>query len=430
MTVKANRKFNSSDYFGKNNKFLHDKFSQYLIEELNIIMLDDRLHFYKDGIYMPDEMLLKREMARLISSLKEANRNEVIHQLKYTAPIYELADARYIGVRNGIFDLRENRLLENSPTFILTSQIDASYDPTAKNNYVEDIFITLSGGERNIIHLLEEVVGYTLLRENIFGKSFLLVGSGGNGKSTFLNMISAFLGENNISSLSLQELNSKFKTGLLHGKLANIGDDISHESVKDTSLFKKLSTGDRVTAEFKNQDPFTFRNYAKLIFSANKIPHFNDNSQGLKDRLVIVPFNQRIRSTGKEDPYFESKITTDEAKSALFNIAIKGLNRLLSNQGFTIPSSVKTILNDFEITNNPIAEWLHELKEDNKDIHYVPVEDTYSNYTRWCERNGYKNIVSQKKLTMELKQFGYKTERPYINGVQVRTYIDIKKELN
>lgn len=50
--------------------------------------------------------------------------------------------------------------------------------------------------------------------------------------------------------------------------------------------------------------------------------------------------------------------------------------------------------------------------------------------TRWCERNGYKNIVSQKKLTMELKQFGYKTERPYINGVQVRTYIDVKKEMN
>src|SRR5699024_532447 len=155
-----------------------------------------------------------------------------------------------------------------------------------------------------------------------------------------LNTNASFLGEENIISLSLSQLHGQLNTGLLKSKLANIGDDISYTTIKDTSTFKKLFTGERVTGEIKNETPFQFRSYAKLLFSGNRVPRMNDGSMALVDRFVIVPLNARIRGTDKQDPNFEKKITTDNARSYLLNIAIKSLNELLERGRFIIPDVV------------------------------------------------------------------------------------------
>src|SRR5699024_4085110 len=137
-------------------------------------------------------------------------------------------------------------------------------------------------------------------------------------------------------------------------------DDIPYTSIKDTSNFKRLSTGDWIKGEFKNEDPFFFRNFAKLIFSTNRLPRFYDNSQGLKDRLVIVPLNAKIRGTDKQDRHFEGKITTEEARSYLLNIGIRALNELFESNEFIMPGVVKQELDVFEVNNNPVTEWLYE----------------------------------------------------------------------
>jgi putative DNA primase/helicase len=51
----------------------------------------------------------------------------------------------------------------------------------------------------------------------------------------------AMLGEDNIAAVELKELNDRFKTYQLEGKLANIGDDISKQFIEDNSTFKKIS---------------------------------------------------------------------------------------------------------------------------------------------------------------------------------------------
>src|SRR5699024_12227285 len=92
-------------------------------------------------------------------------------------------------------------------------------------------------------------------------------------------------------------------------------------------------------AAFKGQDVFAFNNYAKLVFSANGIPRWYENSNGVFDRLIIVPFNARIRGTKKEDPHLPEKVTTEEAKSYLFNVALHGLQKVLKNNGIFLPRS-------------------------------------------------------------------------------------------
>ena len=90
--------------------------------------------------------------------------------------------------------------------------------------------------------------------------------NGSNGKSTLLNMIIQLLGDENVSKLSLKDINDKFRLMHIYGKVANIGDDISSQYFEESETFKKLITGQFVTAEHKGQDSVQFRNYAKLFF--------------------------------------------------------------------------------------------------------------------------------------------------------------------
>ena len=54
--------------------------------------------------------------------------------------------------------------------------------------------------------------------------------------------------------------------------------DLKSIKLSETGNFKMLVSGDSITAERKFEQPFTFRNYAKLIFSANEIPASDDKT--------------------------------------------------------------------------------------------------------------------------------------------------------
>src|SRR5699024_4107333 len=126
----------------------------------------------------------------------------------------------------------------------------------------------------------------------------------------------------------------RFKTAELFGKLANIGDDISSEYIPDASVFKKLVTGESISAEKKGQDPFDFINYSKLLFSANEIPRLGrgEDSGALARRLIIIPFNA---SFSKEDEDYNPNIKYDlqqeKALEYFIKLGVEGLKRILEN---------------------------------------------------------------------------------------------------
>src|SRR5699024_12585717 len=124
-----------------------------------------------------------------------------------------------------------NELSYQTTKIVMTSKIKGSYNPNAKDENVDKLLDTIGAGNEEIIQLLKEVIGYTLYRKNIFGKSFIFKGDGGNGKSTLLNTISALLGHDDITSFSLSELGDRLHTGMLSGKLANIGANIASRAV-------------------------------------------------------------------------------------------------------------------------------------------------------------------------------------------------------
>ena len=238
--------------------------------------------------------------------------------------------------------------------------------------------------------LLYEAIGNCFYLINSFRGAVALYGKGSNGKSTLLNIIIQLLGPENVSALSLQDTAERFRLSQIYGKAANVGDDISGAYLPDTSTFKKLVTGEYVTAEKKGQDPFQFRSFAKIFFAMNELPRANDKSKGFFGRLLIVPLTQDFSQNGKRDVGMKDRTWTRAEMEYLTRLAVEGLKRLIQQGDFTRPQSVVDAVAVYEAENNPVKMFLEEYGESFGSIEGRPREVVYSEYCFWCVKNGFK----------------------------------------
>ncbi len=403
--------------------FLHDKFAKFLISEHNIITIMDVLHIYKDGVYSDKLTDIEKAMIKHLPVLTKARRQEVLSYIQLEAKECELAAVNYIAVKNGIVNIDNWELQNFDPNIVIKNKIPVAY---VKNAYFEVTDITLNkiaNQDKQLRKILDEIFGYILLRRNEYGKAFILTGDGSNGKSSYLKIVRKLAGDENTSSLDLKELNQRFKTAELFGKLANIGDDISGEYIKDNSEFKKLATGDTINAERKGRDPFDFSNYAKLIFSANRMPRINDTSNGLLRRLLMVPFKAKFSIDDSDyDPFIQDKLLSDESMQYVLQLAFVGLKRLLKNKKFTSSKVVQKESEKYEEQNNPIIGFLNDT---NPKLENEVASDIYRQYSVWCVENGFQSVANNTFSREVSKLKGLETKVKRVNGKNKRVFINV-----
>ena len=416
-TILRDEAFLKESFYIKN-KLQYEKLAKFLIDNENIVKINDQLHIYKDGYYSDNIIDVEKIMLKYIQNSTKTPRGEVLRYLELLCTNKKLANPKYIVFNNGVFDLETKELLEYSPKYIIKNKIPHNYNPTAYHELLDKTLNKICCKDKKLRYVIEEMIGYTLLRRNELGKSFILTGDGSNGKSTLLDLINELLGEENISSVSLKDLSDRFKTFQLDGKLANIGDDISNEYIPDNSTFKKLVTGEKVNVERKGKDPYDFRNYSKLIFSANELPRINDLSGGLKRRLVFIPFNAKFSKRDEDyDPFIKDKITTTAAIEYLLKIAIDGLYRILNNNSITYSKACDQVWDEYEAINNPVVSFI----EDNK-IENESVNDVYKQYQVWCIESGLKSL-SKVMFGKEVRKRGYDSNKTVrIDGKLTKIY--------
>ena len=200
-------------------------------------------------------------------------------------------------------------------------------------------------------------------------------------------------------NLSVRASNGLMRAGAKTlGKVANIGDDISSQYFEESEIFKKLVTGQFVTAEHKGQDSVQFRNYAKLFFAANELPKTADKSNAFLTRILPVPMLADFSKREDCDISLKDRHWTDEEMEYLLAISMEGLKRLMRNNGFTIPECVTKERKQYEIENNSVLAFL----EDNPDIAGMPTNLAHAKFIDWCRMTGNRGVVSRTKFTREV----------------------------
>jgi len=410
-----------NECFDDDGKFKHDKFAEHLVQLMNIVTVNEQCYVYKDGYYQRAEREIDKEMIRLYPRSKRAQRAEVLDYIKILTTIRssDIPLQEYIiNVKNGRLDVRTETLLPHDPEILDFTQLPVVYNPDAYCPDLDKVLNKVFKGDRQVIDLFEEMVGYLLIKNCRFRKGFLFYGGGSNGKSTILNMLKKFLGDDNIATVELKKLSDPFLTAELEHKLANIGDDIDPKEITDTGTIKKLFTGESMTVQRKYQDPFILKNYAKMIFSCNQLPRILDKSHGMYSRLILIPFTATFSADDEDyDPFIEDKITTEEALSYLLNIGLRGLRRLLYNNQFTQPKVVIDALEEYKKNNSNVLTWIEEEGIETKYLLDNTTDKLFSEFKDWCTRSEIKYASSIKTFHKDIEE-AYNFERKRVRNTE------------
>jgi putative DNA primase/helicase len=385
---------------------------------------------YGNGSYASDgEELIRAEVRGILGDkAKEGWVNEVVSHIRettYTKPEKFEAPKYLINVENGILDIESGKLLEHTPDIIFTNELPVKYDSNATYPAITRFLTEIL--EESDIPLMQEITGYCLLRDYLFAKAIMFLGVGANAKSTMLRLIAALLGEENVATPSLHDLvSNRFTKAELYGKLANIHADISAIPLKYTGVFKMLTGQDLIWAEQKHKNPFTFRNYAKLLYSANELPRIEDTTEAFWRRWILIKFSRVFAENDpKTDPRIIEKLTTSQELSGFLNWALEGLKRLLKNGKFTTTSMSKEIEKEWVMQTDSLRAFTTQ--HTTFDLKYFASnEDFYTAYLMFCETHDLvpfeKGEIGRRLPTLtRARQFN-----PRIGGKQVRAWRGIR----
>jgi P4 family phage/plasmid primase-like protien len=369
----------------------------------------DTLLVYCNGVYVNGGEHVVKEGLRNIagSHITLKLRNEVIALLKEQryAGIEDFdANADIVNVKNGLLNLRTCEFVQHDPEHLSLVQLPVAYDAKAIcpkfTTFLREVI------EPEHISIVVKLLGYLMLKRAIYHKAFQFVGEGSNGKSTLINSIKAFLGGSNVSNKSLQEItHDRFAKAELHGKMANLFADIPDAKLTSTGDFKMLVSGDPISAQRKFGQPFTFENYAKMVFSANRIPQTDDKSYAYFRRWVIIPFNRTFEGDDA-DEYLLEKLTTSQELSGILNLALKGLKKLRDERGFK-EMDLEEIKHQYELGASRIKSFLEEqcIVEPGNENLYVETGILKEAYRTYCRDHG-TSYYDETKFGRELVALG------------------------
>jgi len=326
-------------------------------------------------------------------------------------------DAVYINLKNGTFEISAlNKKFKirnfNSHDF-LTYQLPFEYNDKATAPIFQNYLNTVLP-DKDCQNVLAEFLGYVFVKQKGIlkeEKALVLYGTGANGKSVFFEIVNALLGNENLSSYTLEDLASSKSTAEYYrakiaNKLVNYASEINGRL--ETSIFKAMTSGEPISARLPYGNPMIITDYAKLIFNCNTLPTDVEHSNAYFRRFLIIPFEVTIPEKD-QDKQLHSKIIESEL-SGVFNWVLEGLNRLLEQKRFSNCEAATKAVEDYKTNSDSVKQFISEsdYKKDAEDP--TDVKLLYSEYKTYCMEDGFRT-VSKKTFKTRLESYGIEVKR-------------------
>lgn len=425
---KKNEMINPDKYFsGKT--FIPSLLADEIIEENNILNKpNDSFYQYIDGVWInSDDMYIKEIIDTKLDYRSSKKRIEDVFAL-ISIRIYEKKELNYnrnfLNLKNGMFSLQDYSLLPHEKKYLSAIRLDVNYDEQAECLQWKKFLSEVLSNDQELINIMQEFFGYCLTTNTNLEKMLILVGDGANGKSTLLSVLTKLIGQPNISTISLSDFEKEFFRINLYKKLVNISTEFEIKKLLSTEYFKKIVSGEPISACHKFKDIITFTPFTKLIVAMNDLPTVKDKSSGYYRRLIIIPFQKQFL---KKDADRKLKDKLINERDGIFLWALKGLKRLNVQDGFSESKETDKLVADYKKNNNPVSGFIDEFCIiDKKEI--IPKRELYKKYISYCSEYAYmrcNNINFSKELKRLIPDVGeYRT-----NNIRcwIGIYYDPKK---
>lgn len=409
----------------RSRKFNHAAVADALMDENGACFIDGMPAIRHDNVYRIGWNAINREVILRERNATRANQREVQHYLTVMAEQKTQSRPTLIAFKNGVLDITDMTLRDYEQDDVIPNVIPHDWNGDAECDEVDELLKRISCNDLDVYLNLIEVMGVCMYRSSEFTQSAILLGDGSNGKSTYIRMLTALLGKQNISTLSMGMLGKQFLTGRLAGKLANLGSEISNEFKNGDllSMFKELVDGDRMHADVKGVEGFDFESYATIVMCANEFPRLADYSDGMMRRVFPIEFNARFKKTDPDyNPRIARLVTTEQGCQRMAVLGIMGLQSAIAHNGFTSNAASERRLETIRTDNDTSLAWARAMEWDADGLDGTKTSDHYRHYKEWCMEFGYQ-AVSHQKFTRQLnKNFELESFKKRVNGVPINCF--------
>ncbi|QBQ53370.1 phage/plasmid primase, P4 family [Nitrosococcus wardiae] len=313
-----------------------------------------------------------------------------------------------IPFKNGHLDPVTRTLTPIKPENALTWALPFEYHPGAKCPTIQAWLQAATGGDEEMVQLLHAFMAALLRGPSKYQKFLHLTGPGGTGKSTFIRLLQALVGEQNVTSTDLRRLEqNRFETALLYRKrLALIADTDKYGGT--INVLKSITGEDPLPLEIKHkQQAGNFIFEGLVVIASNEALKTSDHTSGLERRRVTVPFKRRI--TQEEKDHWENLGGEAQLHAEIpglvnwvLDLPLEAIGHLICHPPLAVISANLEAMRD----ENPVSDWVMEccipsaedwtqigikrpfFDRDSGIAYFAHTEDwLYANYLAWCQGN-------------------------------------------
>ena len=371
---------------------------------------------------------------------------DIINSLKYRRTVDIEAFDKLISGKETILFLNGKILVKfplqpaspffppNNNAYKSFQQLPIKYDKTAECPKI-DAFLKETFGEERFTFICE-IFGYLMSSSILHQKAFIFYGEASTGKTTFLELLTRFIGKRLISNISLHGLGERFALGRTRDKRVNIYDDLNFAKIynKAYGIFKQLVTNKSLSSEIKFvNDLVDWDNTCKCVFGCNQLPFVPKYADtDFYRRMVIISCRNVVKNKNKN---ILAELTTEKELSGLLNRALNGLAVLYGEGGFPEEyDNEESVIHHWELNSHPSKMFIEEECRFDEDAS-IDV-DTFNEILRNFRRNKGVSKVTDRQIATSLGVFK-KGKKPMIflrkrsrDGIRYRVYdgIDIDKD--
>lgn len=298
---------------------------------------------------------------------------------------------------------------EAEMTHVIPVQIDQAhgteYQPRAdlSGSRFWDDYLSQSLADDEIRYI-QTFFGYSFLNHSKEQKGLFMLGNGGEGKSTIVNLVSRL--HRKIIPVDMKKIEG---FGLATATKASLifVDDAPAKWDAVPQLKSLLSAG-LMSIDHKHNAMEEDRVFAKMVVCGNETPYVGDSSNGWARRWMLSKWSRPV-APENVDQQIEADIVSRELRLVLDWVLV-GLKRYIEDGLPTMaqaPESSRQLFEEMVSVNNSAASWALSSEAVKDDAAYTPKKDAYEHYRQWfIEAKGSdKGIKNPEQFFKSLAQF-------------------------
>ena len=293
---------------------------------------------------------------------------------RVVVPMAELDKRTYfLGVGNGVIDLRSGKLLAPDQEYRITSITEVEYDRAATCPLFEQTVADVFYGDASMIRFFQRLVGYSLMGSPDEDVMVIPYGLGSNGKSTVLGAVRGALGghakmasaDTFLSSGAGASSAGAAREDVLRlrgARFVYIGEPDEGSELRE-GLIKSMTGGEALPARgLYSKTTVEVAPTWVAFMPTNHKPIVKGDDHAIWRRLLPIPFTRNFDNdlAVEKDPNRADKLA-DEAQGILAWCVRGAL--AYQREGLCIPASVRKARDDYRGDMDLLGEWLDECCE-------------------------------------------------------------------